>query len=59
MKTKSIRARIEDAKILEQLSRELAVELERQVPVSELVNALMEFKDDAKERIKRENAKTG
>ena len=53
LKTKSIRARIDDAKILEQISRELAVELQRQVPVSELVNELMEYKDDAKETIKK------
>lgn len=58
MKTKSIRARIEDAKQLEQLSRELAVKLQRQVPVSEVVNALMEYMDDAKKKIEKGANKT-
>lgn len=52
MKTKSIRARIEDAKLIEQASRELAVELERVVTVSEVVAELMECLDNAKEKIK-------
>lgn len=53
MKTKSIRARIDDAAILEQTARELAAELQRQVPVSEIINGLMESLKDVKEKIKR------
>ena len=52
MKTKSIRARLQDAAILEQECRVLSAELQRQVPVSELVNGLMRNLEDAKERIK-------
>jgi hypothetical protein len=52
MKTKSIRARIADAEILEQTCRVLSAELQRQVPVSELINGLMENIESAKERIK-------
>jgi len=52
MKTESIRARIEDAKILKQECRVMSAELQRQVPVSELVNGLMEYLESAKEKIK-------
>jgi hypothetical protein len=52
MKTKSVRAQIEDAGILEQTARELAAELQRQVPVSEIIHELMECIGNAKERIK-------
>jgi hypothetical protein len=57
MKTKSIRARIQDAAILEQECRELSAELQRQVPVSELINGLMRNLEDAKERIKSTTGK--
>ena len=52
MKTKSIRARLGDAAMLEQSSRELAAELQRQVTVSEVVSELMEYLEDAKKKIK-------
>ncbi len=52
MKTKSIRARIDDAAKIEQASRELAAELQRQVPVSELISELTDYLEDAKKRIK-------
>ncbi len=55
MKTKSIRAKIEDAAAIEQASRELSVELQRRVTVSEVVNKMMECLNYAKERIKKEN----
>lgn len=58
MKTKSIRARIGDAEIIEQVSRELAAELQRQVPVSEVVAELMECIENAKKRIKEKAIKT-
>ena len=57
MKTKSIRARVEDAAKIEQASRELAAELERIVPVSEVVSEIMECLDDAKKRIKKKARK--
>ena len=57
LKTKSIRARLIDAAKIEHVSRVLSVELERQVPVSEVVASLMECLNDAEERIKRENVK--
>ena len=53
MKTKSIRARVEDAEILEQTCRVLSAKLQRQVPVSELINGLMENIESAKERIEK------
>jgi hypothetical protein len=53
MKTKSIRARVEDAQILEQTCRVLSAQLQRQVPVSELINGLMENIESAKERIEK------
>lgn len=53
MKTKSIRARLDDAAKIEQASRELAAVLQRQVSVSELISELMECLDDAKKRIKK------
>jgi hypothetical protein len=52
MKTESIRARTEDAKILKQECRVMSAELQRQVPVSELINGLMEYLESAKEKIK-------
>ena len=58
MKTKSIRARVDDAKKIEQVSRILAVELDRQVSVSEVLNELTEYLEDAKERIKNKNGNT-
>jgi len=51
MKTKSIRARLADAATLEQTSRELAAQLQRKVTVSELINELLEFIDNAKSNI--------
>ena len=53
MKTKSVRARLEDAARIEQASRELAAELQRKVTVSEIISELMECLDDAKNRIKK------
>ena len=52
MKTKSIRATLEDAGKIEQASRELAAELQRVVAVSEVVAELTDGLKDAKERIK-------
>lgn len=53
MKTESIRARSEDAAILKQECRVMSAELQRQVPVSELINGLMEYLESAKEKIKK------
>lgn len=53
MKTKSVRARVQDAEILEQTARVLAAELQRQVTVSEVINALMKGLEDAKKEIKK------
>jgi len=58
MKTESIRARINDAKKIKNLSRVLAVELERNVTVSEIIHELMEGLEDAKKRIKEKNDTT-
>jgi hypothetical protein len=52
MKTESIRAKVEDAKVLKQECRILSAELQRQVSVSELINGLMEYLESAKEKIK-------
>ena len=52
MKTKSIRARVDDAAIMEQECRVMSAELQRQVPVSELINGLMDYLENAKEKIK-------
>jgi hypothetical protein len=57
LKTKSIRAKLDDAAVLEQTCRELSVELQRQVPVSELVEALTEYVEDARQKIKNGNEK--
>ena len=46
-KTKSVRVMVDDASVLEQASREIAVKLEREVKVSEVVNALMKYKEQA------------
>jgi hypothetical protein len=59
MKTKSIRAHIDDAEILKRLSWKLAVELDREVPVSELVNALMEYIKSAEQTVKERNGSIG
>jgi hypothetical protein len=55
MKTKSVRARIGDAARIEQVSRELAAEIQRQVSVSEVISELMEYLENAKEKIKKRN----
>jgi hypothetical protein len=55
MKTKSIRAQINDADELKRLSWKLAVKLDREVPVSEIVNALMEYIESAEQKIKEKN----
>ena len=52
MKTKSVRAKIEDANKIEQCSRELAALLQRKVTVSELIHEMMDSLADAKKRIK-------
>lgn len=57
MQTKSVRAKVEDVLEIEKASRELAVTLNRRITVSEFIHALMEYKDDAKERIKKEDVK--
>ena len=57
MKTKSIRAKLEDAKKIENASRTLAVELERNVTVSEIVEELTKGIENAKKRIKEKDAK--
>lgn len=59
MKTKSVRAIISDAKILEQTARELAAELQMQVPVSSIIHGLMECLENAKEKIKRDAEQIG
>jgi hypothetical protein len=59
VKTKSIRAHIDDAEILKRLSWKLAVELDREVPVSELVNALMEYIESAEQRVKEKDGSIG
>jgi hypothetical protein len=59
VKTKSIRAQINDAEILKRLSWKLAVELDREVPVSELVNALMEYIESAEQKVKEKNGSIG
>ena len=58
MKTKSIRAKVDDAKIIENLSRTLAVELQRNVTVSEIIHELMEDIENAEKRIKDKNGAT-
>ncbi len=55
MKTKSVRAIIEDANKIEQASRELSAELQRRVTVSEVLHEIMECLTHAKERIKTKN----
>jgi hypothetical protein len=55
MKTKSIRARVEDAKKLQQTCWELSADVQREITVSELINGLMECLESAKERIKRDD----
>jgi hypothetical protein len=52
MKTESIRARLNDAKILKQECRILSAELQRQVSVSELISEMMEGIESAKKRVK-------
>ncbi len=55
MKTKSIRARTDDADTLKRLSWNLAVKLDREVPVSEIINVLMEYVESAEQDIKKKN----
>ncbi len=57
MKSKSVRARIEDAEKIEQISRELSANLQRKVPVSEVISELMECLNDAKKRIENKAVK--
>lgn len=59
MKTKSIRARTDDADILKRLSWNLTVKLDREVPISEIINALMEFVENAEQRIEEKNGNVG
>jgi hypothetical protein len=59
MQTKSIRATIEDAKMIEQTSRVLAAKLQRKVTVSEIVHELMECLKDAEKRIENRAVKIG
>jgi uncharacterized protein YidB (DUF937 family) len=42
-KTKSIRAKIGDAEIMEQAARELAVKFERTVSSNEIIHALVSY----------------
>lgn len=58
MKTKSIRARTDDAEVLKRLSWNLTVKLDREVPVSEVINALMEYLESAEQDIKKKNGIT-
>jgi glycerol-3-phosphate dehydrogenase len=51
-KTKTLRAKIADAFLVEQAVRELAAELEQEVHVSELMIELIKGIEDAKKRTK-------
>lgn len=57
MKTKTIRAKLEDAKTIEQVARELAAELQQVVKVSDVVEEMTRKIEDAKERIKKRISK--
>jgi hypothetical protein len=57
MKTKSIRAKIEDAEKIENATRMLAVELRRNVKISEIVEELTKNIDEAIENIKKKEGK--
>ena len=52
MRTKTIRAKNEDAFLIEQAARELAAELMREVNVSELMSELVKGIENAKKNIK-------
>jgi len=58
MKTKSIRATIEDASLIEQASWELSAEIQKRVTVSDIVHELTECLESAKEKIKNKNNRT-
>jgi hypothetical protein len=51
-KTKTIRAKVEDAFLIEQTSRELAAELQTEITVSMLMEELVKYVPQAKEKIK-------
>ncbi len=55
MKTKSIRAFIDDAAKIEQASRELSALLQKRVTVSEIVHEMMESLENGKKGIKEKN----
>jgi len=57
-KTKTLRAKVDDAFIVEQAVRELAAELEQEVNVSELMVELVKGIKDAKERTKEKIIKS-
>jgi hypothetical protein len=57
MKTKSIRAKIEDAEKIEDATRILAVELRRNVKISEIVEELTKNINEAMENIKKKEEK--
>ena len=57
-KTKTWRAKVDDAFIVEQAVRELAAELEQEVNVSELMVELVKGIKDAKERTKEKIIKS-
>ena len=51
MKTKSIRAGIEDVEKLQEVQRELAFKLNRDVTISEIINVLMINIESSKSKI--------
>lgn len=53
MKTKTIRAKLEDAQQIEQVARELAAELQQVIKVSDVVEEMTKDVKNAKERIKK------
>lgn len=58
-KTKQLRAIIEDAKIIEQTSRELSAKLQEEVKVSEIIKGLIKYVPEVeKEIVKNRTRKT-
>jgi len=57
-KTKTLRARLDDAKIIEQAVRVLAAELQREVTVSELIRELVKYVPEASKGIKKRFTET-
>lgn len=51
-KTKTVRAEIDDAFLIEQTARELAAELQQEIKTSMVIKELLGNLEDAKKRIK-------